>query len=105
MVTVILAVIMVVLIAVLGLAATKPDTFYIQRCARIGAPPEKIFSLIEDLRAHASWTTFEKDPQGQTHAQRRPKGQRRDLRMGRQSRGRQGASRDHGNPRLLRALP
>src|SRR5215471_7347986 len=48
--------------AVLAYAATKPDTFRIQRATRIKAPPEKIFPLINDLHAHAAWSPFEKDP-------------------------------------------
>jgi len=48
--------------AVLVYAATKPDTFRIQRAMSIKAPPEKIFPLINDLHAHAAWSPFEKDP-------------------------------------------
>ena len=48
--------------AVMAYAATKPDTFRIQRATRIKAPPEKIFPLINDLHAHAAWSPFEKDP-------------------------------------------
>ncbi len=55
----------VVIIAVVGVAihaASKPGTFRIARAATIEAPPEKIFPLIDDLRAHTSWSPFEKDP-------------------------------------------
>jgi hypothetical protein len=46
----IIGIVIVVLIAgVLILAATKPDTFRIQRAASIKAPPEKIFALINDF--------------------------------------------------------
>jgi uncharacterized protein YndB with AHSA1/START domain len=55
-------VIAVILIAVLVYAATKPDGFRIQRTKAINAPPEKIFPLIDDLRAHTAWSPFEKDP-------------------------------------------
>src|ERR1700709_2701908 len=51
-----------ILAAVLIYAATKPDTFGVQRAAAISAPPEKIFPLINDLHAHTSWSPFEKDP-------------------------------------------
>ena len=61
-VAIIAIVIAVALVAVLVYAATKPDTFGIQRVASIVAPPEKIFPLIDDLRAHSSWSPFEKDP-------------------------------------------
>jgi len=47
---------------VLGFAASKPDRFEIRRAASVNAPPEKIFPLINDLHAQASWSPFEKDP-------------------------------------------
>jgi hypothetical protein len=47
---------------VLAVAAAKPDTFRVQRTARIEAAPEKIFPLISDLRSHLAWSPFEKDP-------------------------------------------
>jgi hypothetical protein len=48
---------------VLVLAANKPDTFSVQRTARINAPPEKIFPLINNLRSFATWSPYEqKDP-------------------------------------------
>src|SRR5882672_7754205 len=60
----IVAVIIFVGIAgVLAFAATKPDTFSIQRAASIKAPPEKIFPLLNDLHNFASWSPYEKkDP-------------------------------------------
>lgn len=51
-----------VIAALLVYAATKPDTFRIQRTATIKAPPEKVFALINDLQSHLSWSPFEKDP-------------------------------------------
>jgi uncharacterized protein YndB with AHSA1/START domain len=61
---IILAIAIVVLIAgVLIFAATKPDTFRIRRAARIKAPPEKIFPLINDFRNWGAWSPWEKkDP-------------------------------------------
>jgi hypothetical protein len=47
---------------VLAVAAAKPDTFRVQRSARIKAAPEKIFPLISDLKSHLAWSPFEKDP-------------------------------------------
>ena len=48
---------------VLAVAATKPDTFRVQRSATIKAPPEKIFPLINDFRSWAEWSPYEqKDP-------------------------------------------
>jgi uncharacterized protein YndB with AHSA1/START domain len=49
--------------AVLVIAATKPDTFRVQRAASIKAPPERIFALINDFRGWGAWSPYEKkDP-------------------------------------------
>jgi hypothetical protein len=60
----IIAVILAVAVAiVLVLAATKPDTFRVQRTASIKAPAEKIFPLINDFRRWGGWSPWEyKDP-------------------------------------------
>lgn len=60
----IIGIVVVVLIAAVLLhAANKPDTFSVQRSASIQAPPERIFPLINDLRAFNTWNPFEKkDP-------------------------------------------
>jgi uncharacterized protein YndB with AHSA1/START domain len=59
-----IAIVIAVLIAgVLIFAATKPDTFGVQRAASIKAPPEKIFSLINDFKRWDAWSPWEKkDP-------------------------------------------
>ncbi len=50
-------------VSLLAYAATKPDTFRVQRTATIAAPPEKVFGLIQDLHQWASWSPWEKmDP-------------------------------------------
>jgi uncharacterized protein YndB with AHSA1/START domain len=57
------AVVVAGIAAVLILAAMKPDTFRIQRAAAIKAPPEKIFPLINDFKAWSAWSPYEtKDP-------------------------------------------
>jgi uncharacterized protein YndB with AHSA1/START domain len=60
----IIAVVLALAIAiVLILAATRPDTFSIQRAAVIKAPPEKIFALISDFHQWGSWSPWEnRDP-------------------------------------------
>jgi uncharacterized protein YndB with AHSA1/START domain len=60
----VIAIIVVVAIAiVLIAAATRPDTFTVQRSAEIKAPPERIFALIDDFRAWGQWSPYEKlDP-------------------------------------------
>ena len=62
MIVTILIVIAVAFAAVLAYAASKPDTFMVRRSASIAAPPEKIFPMIDDLRAQSAWSPFEKDP-------------------------------------------
>ncbi|PYQ56040.1 MAG: polyketide cyclase [Acidobacteria bacterium] len=54
--------IVVLIAAVLAFAATKPDSFRVQRTASIQAPPERILPLISDLHAWSAWNPFEKDP-------------------------------------------
>ncbi len=55
--------IVVAIAAVLGYAATRPDTFRIQRTARIDAAREKVFPLINDLRSGEQWSPYyRKDP-------------------------------------------
>lgn len=60
----IIAIVIVVLIAALLIyAATKPDTFRVQRSTSIKAPPEKIFALINDFHSWGAWSPYEKkDP-------------------------------------------
>jgi uncharacterized protein YndB with AHSA1/START domain len=61
---VIIAVVLAVIIAaVLILAATKPDTFRIERTAVMNAPAEKIFPLIADFHQWLNWSPWEgRDP-------------------------------------------
>lgn len=59
----ILGVLAFLVVAVLGVAAFQPDTFRIERSTVVNAPPEKVFSLVDDFRAWASWSPWEKlDP-------------------------------------------
>jgi hypothetical protein len=60
----IIAVVLAIAIAiVLILAATKPDTFRVQRAIAVRAPAEKIFPLIDDFHQWGSWSPYEnKDP-------------------------------------------
>jgi uncharacterized protein YndB with AHSA1/START domain len=56
-------VVLVLIVGVLVAAATRPDTFRVQRAANINAPPEKIFAFINDFKAWSSWSPWEtKDP-------------------------------------------
>ena len=63
MLKVILIIAVVLIAGVLVYAATKPDTFRVQRSASIKAPPEKIFPLINDYHNWVAWSPYEKkDP-------------------------------------------
>jgi len=59
-----IAVVAVVLVAaLLGFAATRPNTFRVQRSLAIQAPPQRIFNLIADFHQWALWSPYEKiDP-------------------------------------------
>ena len=50
----------VLIAAVLILAATRPDTFSVQRAMLIKAPPGKIFPLINDFHNWGAWSPWEK---------------------------------------------
>jgi hypothetical protein len=60
----VIAVILAVAIAViLIMAATKPNTFSVQRATLVRAPADKIFPLINDFHQWGSWSPYEhKDP-------------------------------------------
>jgi uncharacterized protein YndB with AHSA1/START domain len=49
----------VAIAAVLVFAATRPDSFRVQRSATIKAPPEKIFPLINDFQKWQAWSPWE----------------------------------------------
>ena len=60
---IVLIVLAVAVAGVLALAATKPDTFRVQRTATIKAPPEKIAGVLSDFRGWEAWSPWEKmDP-------------------------------------------
>lgn len=59
----VLGVLIVGVAVVLILAARKPDVFRVRRSARINAPPERIFPLINDFHQWGCWSPYEKlDP-------------------------------------------
>ncbi|MEA2794421.1 MAG: hypothetical protein QOI87_1801 [Bradyrhizobium sp.] len=62
-IAIIAAVLAIAVAIVLILAATKPDTFRVQRATTVKAPPEKIFPLINDFHQWGTWSPYEKkDP-------------------------------------------
>lgn len=67
--------IVVIVAGLLGYAATRPDSFRVQRTASIKAPPEKIFPLITDLSGWKGWSPYEtKDPAMQRNLSGAPSG-------------------------------
>jgi hypothetical protein len=51
-----------IIAAILVLAARQPDICHIARSIFIAAPPERIFPLIDDLKAMNEWNPFAKQP-------------------------------------------
>jgi uncharacterized protein YndB with AHSA1/START domain len=59
----ILIAVVVLIAAVLIYAATRPDSFRVERSATIKAPPEKVFALVNDFKRWDAWSPWEKkDP-------------------------------------------
>jgi uncharacterized protein YndB with AHSA1/START domain len=58
-----IVIVALLVIGVLLTAATRPDTFRVERTAVVQAPPEKVFPLINDFDRWAGWSPWEKkDP-------------------------------------------
>jgi uncharacterized protein YndB with AHSA1/START domain len=58
-----LVIVVIGIVAVLILAAMKPDTFEVRRSIAINAPPERVYPLIADFKAWGAWSPWEKkDP-------------------------------------------
>jgi len=59
-----IAIVVVSLVAALLIfAATRPDTFRVERSISIEAPSEKIFAILNDFHQSESWSPYEKkDP-------------------------------------------
>lgn len=55
--------VIVIIVAICGLAATKPDTFSVERGTTIAAPPATVHALINDFHEWSRWSPWEKlDP-------------------------------------------
>lgn len=62
----IISIIVIIVVAVLIYAATRPDSFRIERSIHIQATAEKIFPLLNDFHAWEAWSPWEKiDPKVQ----------------------------------------
>ena len=59
----ILAILAVIVAAILIFAATRPDSFRVERSTTIKAPPERVFGYINDFHNWPAWSPWEKiDP-------------------------------------------
>lgn len=55
--------VLVLIVVILGLATTKPDTFSLERSIEIAAPPEKVFAHVNDFHQWEAWSPWAKmDP-------------------------------------------
>jgi hypothetical protein len=62
MLTTTLTALALILVAILGYAAGKPPTFFVERTTTVNAPANKIFPYINDLHQWDHWTPYNKDP-------------------------------------------
>ncbi|MEY4564777.1 MAG: hypothetical protein RLZZ618_4054 [Pseudomonadota bacterium] len=75
MIKTVFIVLAVAVAAFLLFAATRPDTFAVERSITISAPPAKVHALIDDLRAYNTWNPYaKKDPQMKLTYRGAPKG-------------------------------
>lgn len=59
----IVGVVVVLVVALLAYATTRPDSFRLERQTTIKAPPEKVFANLNDFKLWGAWSPWEKlDP-------------------------------------------
>ncbi|BDU17414.1 SRPBCC family protein [Lysobacter auxotrophicus] len=56
---IIAATLLVAIVAVLVVAATRPDTFRVERSIVVHAPPERVFEQVNDFNRWRAWSPFE----------------------------------------------
>jgi hypothetical protein len=56
----ILAIVVVLIIALVVFISMRPDRFHVERSARISAPADVVFPLINDFHQWVQWSPFEK---------------------------------------------
>ncbi|OYY36902.1 MAG: polyketide cyclase [Rhodospirillales bacterium 24-66-33] len=63
MLAIVVAVVLATIAAILIYAATRPDSFRVERSATMNAPAEKIFPYIDGLKRWTEWSPYEgRDP-------------------------------------------
>lgn len=66
MIKTILVIVCLMVVALLIVAATKPDSFHVSRSATIHAPPPAVYALVDDFHHWPSWSPWENlDPEMQ----------------------------------------
>jgi len=54
---------LVAVVAILGIAASRPNTYRVERSATLAAPPAAVFALVNDFHRFPDWSPWEKlDP-------------------------------------------
>ena len=57
-----LIIVIILIVAVVLFAASRPSTFKVERSILIKAPVQNIFSLVNDFHLWDGWTPYNKDP-------------------------------------------
>jgi uncharacterized protein YndB with AHSA1/START domain len=63
-IAIVIGIAVVVAGGILAYAATRPDTFRVQRALDIKASPEKIYGILTDFRQSPQWSPYEKKDPG-----------------------------------------
>ena len=65
--TKVLLVVAVLLVAFLGVVATRPDSYHVERSTEVKAAPEAVFATVGDLKTFPQWSPWQKrDPNVKT---------------------------------------
>jgi uncharacterized protein YndB with AHSA1/START domain len=60
---IVVGILILLVVVVLGIASTRPDSFRVGRSTKVKAPPERIFAILNDFHQWPSWSPWEKmDP-------------------------------------------
>lgn len=86
--------------AILILAATRPDTFQIQRSITVNAPPEKVFALIDDFHNWSQWAPQDKEDPSMKRSYSGPVSG-----IGAESKWQGAGSTGQGTMRIVKSLP
>src|SRR6185312_10235670 len=55
-----LIILAIIVVALLIVISTRPNSFRIERTTRIAAPPERVYPLIQDFHEWTKWSPWEK---------------------------------------------